>query len=819
MDLPNSDKKKIRESFRNIIKWLRSGETHHDFPWALNSSPGLTDDTPIVLLSSLAPGVDQVIAEEAHTLGIRVKSPLPYPPAQYEKASTFTRFKKDGTPDPDNEKRVTHFKKLCAKIGNEHSFHVRMPGDLSLTEVKLAEQLESEVERPENDSDKAREQRRLAQNLRYRAAGEYVSAYCDLLLAFTDLNPVSSERLERRKGLPDRAQSGTDWIMHSHLTGRRVGILPIPTPISTSSNGLVLRVFTRRSGKSRPDDPIGRIDLFTPKDCPDFDENFYLPHEIELARLREHTKALSLFFGKIRNLWEQHKHESRYQIETRFAQDYPVEGKLPFSPARPDEKNSRKGARICKQDCLEGLPKIGKQLVLRRLIADLNRQLDGQAKTVTKRLFTLAFLALFLLQIPVLWSWPSPIFGETSNHLFLTIVIFLIVGLGWRYYFKQAGEGLYDLQNDTRAAAEAMRVQHYWIASGTGASVASQFAQRTRGQVAWIRSLVSVHALPYEDSVSHFKKLGHEQQQAILERVRNGWLCEQENYFGKKYYDFFEERLTTSLKARICIWVGFTLAFFTSWPLKVDLFHLLPGVIILAIICVIGKKILSAMAWKTCEASKNILQESRIDFGELEKRRLWRILRPLVSCIRHIKTRNKPLTSSYAEKGNSLTHIDNRETTFHIRHLAWLNRKTLSASGYFPLLSGFLIGLAIWASLPALTSFLSCSSQSIVPLGSALRNIFFGVSGLLGSKIAVKFLTENINRYRSMQDVFTGARQKLDLLLDDFGRTDDTELRNEILREVHDLLRNLGNEAIFENSDWLQMHRNRPIKPVFPSIS
>jgi hypothetical protein len=82
----------------------------------------------------------------------------------------------------------------------------------------------------------------------------------------------------------------------------------------------------------------------------------------------------------------------------------------------------------------------------------------------------------------------------------------------------------------------------------------------------------------------------------------------------------------------------------------------------------------------------------------------------------------------------------------------------------------------------------------------------------------VKFVTENTRRYAAMRDLFRSSRARLETLLAQHqglvaARAPAVE-RQALVRAIHDLMSALGREALHENTDWLTMHRNRPVEPV-----
>lgn len=86
MKLPGEKTEALREKLRVFFRWLQAEEEE--------SFDGLgLKDTPVVLLSSMAPSVDQIAAGGAQEpeFRFRVVSPLLFPPEQYLCSTTFTK--------------------------------------------------------------------------------------------------------------------------------------------------------------------------------------------------------------------------------------------------------------------------------------------------------------------------------------------------------------------------------------------------------------------------------------------------------------------------------------------------------------------------------------------------------------------------------------------------------------------------------------------------------------------------------------------------------------------------------------------------------
>src|ERR1700757_4080341 len=95
MDLEPADRDLIKAEVRRIFAWLRvSPSKRAKKEENMSLGPGLgLKNTPIILLSSLAPGADQLAVEAAREMDppIRPIAALPFLKDQYLEASTFNR--------------------------------------------------------------------------------------------------------------------------------------------------------------------------------------------------------------------------------------------------------------------------------------------------------------------------------------------------------------------------------------------------------------------------------------------------------------------------------------------------------------------------------------------------------------------------------------------------------------------------------------------------------------------------------------------------------------------------------------------------------
>src|ERR1700730_3545385 len=95
MYLDTAHRDRVKAEVKRFFAWLRASPGKRDKNENNTSlGPGLDlKDTPIILLSSLAPGADQWVAEAALEMDppLRVLAPLPFFKDQYLETSTFIK--------------------------------------------------------------------------------------------------------------------------------------------------------------------------------------------------------------------------------------------------------------------------------------------------------------------------------------------------------------------------------------------------------------------------------------------------------------------------------------------------------------------------------------------------------------------------------------------------------------------------------------------------------------------------------------------------------------------------------------------------------
>lgn len=183
--------------------------------------PGM-GETPIVLMTNLAPGVDSIAArilddvcdvvtrETFAECGFRMVAPLPFPVQSYPRASTFVGNPKAGV--------VDEFQTLVDDtVGVENTFCVRLLEEKQVPEAELS-RIRSEDILDEDASAR-----------RYYAAGEYLTTHCHLMICAWD-------------GSRDPDSVGTPGVAHARLHGPKLG-LQVNEGISMPHGGPLLHLY------------------------------------------------------------------------------------------------------------------------------------------------------------------------------------------------------------------------------------------------------------------------------------------------------------------------------------------------------------------------------------------------------------------------------------------------------------------------------------------------------------------------------------------------------------------------------------------------
>ncbi len=851
MDLARGDMALVQETLRELIVWLNPalellppGKPRGPLkPVAGLARPalGFTEKTPLLLLSSLAPGADHWAAQVAREHGIRVVAPLPFPRDQYARCSTFDPSV-PAKPPPGDPAAQTRYEEKLARWQAEASeremacqtarnfllqmpvddwFLVRLPGDMPFSDEVLLERCED----PQLLTGPGRCAER---NERYGAAGEYIAAYSDLLLVITD--PVDRERRAQARAKrasprwPDVGAHGIAEVRRRGLTPRR---LPIRPTLIWADSGPILRIDAyRRStrltvGGTLP--AAGQAAWLFPLDsCPSDPARTADADEAWQARgLRELREAA-------RNLEELNAQEIRSTPRRGLAVEQEWIGRLGDpaaddpSPAIPPSGDAQPSAGA--QPAIGELRRTLQRLArLRRRVAEINTYHDGTIKGLRRKLFTMALLAAVCLAAYEGWSLPVQpgprLFGATPLYRWL----FFTASVGFTWYSFQLmqkfrGEAIDRTRTDYRAIAEGLRVQFYWTAVGTGKSVSSAYLQRQRGATAWIRAVVASKAFPYERNAAAFAALSDDEKRRLLVNVRHDWLGGQTRYFEKSVRVLQARRQGSNESSVTLLWgagalggVGFLLS---AFPPLGRFFHAWCDWLLLA-------GLLAAeglIRWAQWRSPRSLRPDSgmatplpwRTRFAGQVARWKTAAVFPSLLVADCFPRSGEGGSARWKVTGLAVTAL-----TLVMIGLVY------RSDGMFPR----------WLVPPADTLLGFCKA------------ILLSLGLLAGLSSSVHFLTTTIRSYHEMGDLFAAAGRRLDDHLADLDSAlkekaqlaerlrqtaPDAETFNRLTRQhqeavlhaqealanCQELLEDLGREALTENAEWLSMHRDRPIEPA-----
>ena len=760
MDLDPAYRDRVKAEVKRIFTWLRGSpakQNRNESDRPLGASLDLKN-TPIILLSSLAPGADQWVVEAAREMDppIRALAPLPFLKDQYLEASTF---KRDGvTKDEAASKFLDEFP-------DEDAFLVRLRDELDLDDDALRAKHKFIVTGPDGKQERDR---------RYAAAGEYVAAYCNILIALTD-KPIGQAETAM---LDPNENQGARAIAELKRRGITPGLLPILPTLSWADNGPVIHVYAPRKPKGASGiaekwscAEAKSLEVLYPYDCrppgisekegdnPDWLKTGHAILKVVAERLeRLNTENIQLDPAR----------EDRAFVELLPAAPDFLPGE-PRTHALPNADGHLKTT-------LDRLAR------LRRRVAGYSLHYNSHLTGLKRALFALAFGSALFFSLADNWNGKAGVWRLPQT--------FFVTGLGltlatWLVYFCFKKTAAAERCDDYRAIAEGLRVQFYWTACGTGESVASNYLQRQRGELGWIRNVISATAFPYEPNRVRFSRLSLNDQRAALQSVRETWIGGQHTYFKNAIDDLNLRREFFSSYARVLLWTGFVLFafFFFAQRSETPILPRLPALLSFAT----GALILAVLYRAS---APHLGRSAQKDRPEQEKK--VRKLAPLVS-----KFRN---------------------WLFSLPKM-FLPEQVQSRKGGHLILTSLLIG-----ALALLTIGTVYLLEGFVPwlppaykLGSIFKYLALAGGVLCGAWVEVNFFAEHIRHYASMASLFQAAG----LRFDDYFKWPEQATKDQkeafekqIVTHIQALIVAVGREALSENAEWLITHRARPLEPV-----
>ena len=735
----------ISEAVFRVLDWVR----RHDASSSLilhsgaSSPPLATGELPIIVLSSLAPGIDTLVAEatleyaKARRADVTVRAPLPFPEEIYPEATTFR--------SPAQRKR---FIDLVAKIRAQPSFCEAR----DLFPVGLHPKIDGD---PEKDLT-ARDANGNRRNLRYRAAGEYVAAYSDLLIAIFD---------EIHDGFPKKSdrfspyECGTTAIVHAKRHGLTHNLLPIQNVFDWTDSGAVLHFPIDRQkkapGETLPPCPRKPV-FYQPFDC--------LPEDCGSDCPPSDPQWQSAGDGILRSLAENmgRLHRESAAISHKIQGSKPLEKLLKKNSDKDNAAHARAIAATKILATAEPHLDFGALARTRSIITEVNYGYEDKVKNHLGTLFVAAAAALAAFQI-----YGTLDFGDGVDSMVLWKLLALATGIGitgvaWLRYRKFQDNCEEDWQLDSRAIADGLRVQFYWTAAGIEESAASHYLQRQRGELSWIRSAISSVSAPYHRTTGWVRSLSREDTSTLFRALQCGWLGAQREYFDGSRIKFTARKDSISRFGYTLITTGFILLLTNALAATLGSAHLFESARYLLLAGGLLTLVAYAFQWHRQPHPEHP-----------QKKHFWRIFFP------DQPTRN-PIPPDKWE----------------------IYRVVILA---LPL-AAITIGLS-FTLFATIASFFGLENPPTDWIASTQALAFAG-GGLAHFWAARRFLSENINRYTAMHAFFRGVYDTMDADLEAFEKGEDT------IAQIQELLITVGTEALAENAEWLLMHRDRRVEPI-----
>lgn len=750
MDLDPACRDQINAGVKRLFAWFRLSPTQKQIDQDItNLGPGLgLQNTPIILLSSLAPGADQWVVAAAREAdpSIRVLAPLPFSKDQYLKASTF---KRDGVLQSEA--------RFVAEFPEEDVFVVRLSDETNLDDDALRARHELILTGPTGKAERDR---------RYAAAGQYVAAYSDILIALTD-KPVG--QVESIVVGPNEDESARA-IAELKRRGFTPGSLPVLPALSWADNGPVIHVYApRKPASNAREKAIGAesrwIEILYPYDCrpsgvnetdtshPDWRKAGYGI----LKAVADHLEGLNTERIKIEPSREDGALAEMLPAITCSSVSTAPGGTLPAA-----SEQLRK--------TLDGLAR------LRRRTADYSAHYNAHLTRLKRALFSLAICSALFFSLADNWDVAAlplgPVFFLTA--LGLTLIT-------WTVYlrFKKTAAG--ERCDDYRAIAEGLRVQFYWTACGSGESVASNYLQHQRGELGWIRNVISAAAFPFEPNRVRFHRLSRADQFATLRSIREAWIGGQRSYFKKTIGDLSLRREVFSTYAQVLLWTGFVL--FTFFFFFAQRIHYPVLTRPLGLLCFSGGALIFSLLYRATSS---------------EERSGSRLAQP----------HTRPLGFM----------AECRRRFLSLPRLLLPERMRLRKGGRLILdclLSGALALVIVGAVylIEGVVPWL----PSAYKLGSIAKYLALAGAVLCGAWMQVNFFAEHLRHYASMRALFEAAALRCDEYLawpERVGQEQREAVEKQAVANIQSLIFAVGREALSENAEWLVTHRARPLEPV-----
>ena len=521
------DEPALREAIRRIIVRFQCAYPH----------------TPLVLLSALAEGADQLAAAVALENEVEVRAPLPFPESVYAATTSFTRAN-GGDYTPFGQ-RAAEQMQHWVRDGKVDAFVVPMP-DLADPQ-KTAEWQAKAADQTER--------RRC-----YANAGGYIVRHCHVLLALWDGDPQPKEPGGKPK------VSGTAEFVHFKLNGTRPRLYPPAQPLGFSADcGPVIVIHAPRTDA---DGTVAAEPGQTKTLLPNEPTPQHFSQLTRLVRERERFwRRVESSLGKSgtgatmeANEMDRSLRASAAAIVRTHLHGFDGPECLPTPEVRQfceacttvDDFNAD---AIKHAEALRGrldntwkklelpdpplsdesLPRLKRIARLREIAAGLAGHWEGRMKAAQNTLFAAIFTALIAFHLYAHWGVGHDGQGGHRPWLLvlylgsLAVAVFTVVAVWWC-----RGD---ERRLDYRALAEAFRVRCHWALAGIDDSVADSYLSQLRGEMAWARRALRNVCPPPGSWRAAFERLSKREKARRLCMVRKEWVAEQKRFFEGKVHE------------------------------------------------------------------------------------------------------------------------------------------------------------------------------------------------------------------------------------------------------------------------------------------
>ncbi len=740
-------------------------------PWR---SLGLSQ-TPILVLSSLAPGADTIVAETVLEYAkthphVSLSAPLPFPPDIYERTSTFGE--KDAT-------KIARYHSLLAEIQAQRIpgfiFGVALDNDLMPPGKTAREAAEADLTGTDPDyNDKPR------RRLRYRAAGEYIAVHSDLLIAIQDephdlLEPWEKSDPPQEKAkdpqklkrtlIADIFEAGTATIVEAKRRGLTHELLAVANNFAWADNGPVLLIPVRRRKR---DDLPAALQARLPQPGP---MRFLHPYDLKPENVSE---------ADDQHLAWQETGDTRFRRVLNYQERFNR-----LAEDRDEKKELAKlTATLSDPAATEFAATLDPIARIRRRAAIKSRSLTSDRKKLLSLMFWLILFAATFYGCFEHWhhhlhKLHPPHEGQIfPDDFMIWTQILLLLGTfscliysGVKYYIYQKS-GDEENRFDYRAIGEGLRVQFFWKLAGTGRSVAADYMQRQRDELDWIRYVISSISMPHETTREAFLALPRASQVQLLEATRKHWLGEQIDYFqgspGKIGNAEKQEK-----NAHLWHTCGWTLA-----------------------AAGLASMFLMLLA-KLLVPIKKAFEHCPCQFVH------W-LVWPGIVLLAYVFVKSH-FGKKHADKDHHAAHAHGGKASLNDFLLSIFGKPFVWGSAL--VLAGALAGISHkWGEV-----------THYWPDGHNWWIIFTGTLLLAGALCVAwaerNFYAEEARQYRAMGNLFSCADRRFQDLIARYAEAPATGATTDrILFEIHDILHQLGCEALDENAEWLIQHRARPLE-------